>query len=118
LYFQAGKAIVYRPSTRQIVNMGPLAQPPAQVFIRNGSDKPVPESLAAKLTQPAGFNIVSQDNSPKPKYTKTIVVDVNSNRPDLAARLAKLIGAEVGKLPSGESQPEADLLVIVGNDAR
>ncbi len=118
LYFQAGKAVVYRPSTHQIVNIGPLTQPPAQVFLRDGSGKGIPSSLRDKLTQPAGFTVVSQDTSVKATYTKTLVVDITGNRPDIAARVATLTGGHVGPLPAGESRPDADILVITGSDAK
>jgi hypothetical protein len=118
LYFQAGKAVVYRPSTRQIVNIGPLTQPPAQVFLRDGTGKGIPSSFRDKLSQPAGFTVVSQDTSAKATYTRTLVVDIAGNRPDIAARVATLTGGHVGPLPAGESRPDADILVISGSDAK
>jgi len=118
LYFQAGRAVLYRPSTHQIVNMGPLSQPPAQVFLRNGASGDIPVSLKTSVGKAAGFKIVSQDLSTKSTYTDTLVIDITGNRPDLATRVAKLVGGKVVKLPSGESAPDADILVIVGSDAR
>ncbi|HEX8182531.1 MAG TPA: LytR C-terminal domain-containing protein [Candidatus Saccharimonadales bacterium] len=118
LYFQSGQAIVYRPSTRQIVNMGPLAQPAAEVFVRNGSSKNVPSSVSDKLNQAAGFTIVSRDTSNKRDYPKTLVIDIAGNRPDVAKRTAELIGGEVAQLPAGENRPDADILIIIGANAQ
>jgi hypothetical protein len=118
LYFQAGRAILYRPSTHQVVNIGPLSQPPARVFLRDGRQGDIPQSFSAKLTGAAGFMVVSQDASSKQDYADTVVVDVAGNRPDVAARVAKLVGGRVSQMPGGESRPDADVLVIVGSDAK
>ncbi len=59
LYVQSGRAILYRPSSHQIVNMGPLAQPPAQVFLCNGtSDNQATAGVRRKLDQPSAYTIV------------------------------------------------------------
>lgn len=117
LYFQAGKAIVYRPSSHQIVNMGPLETPKARVFIRNGSaDAGAPGTIENKITASTDYLVASRDESAKKSYQKTIVIDVSGVRPDVAKRLAEYLGARVGSLPEGESRPDSDLMVIVGND--
>lgn len=116
LYFKAGKAVVYRPSSGKIVNIGPLEIPRAQVFIRDGSPKEVPQDIADRISSSAEFTVASRDVSPRQNYQQTIVVDVAGNRPDVAARLAILLGAKVAPMPAGESRPDADLLVIVGAD--
>jgi hypothetical protein len=116
LYFQTGKAIVYRPETGQIINIGPIETPTPKVFLRNGSTSQHVEAVTEKLSASAEFVIASQDESSKKDYQKTIVVDVGGVRPDMAKRLAGTINASVGKLPEGESAPDADLLVIVGSD--
>lgn len=118
LFFQAGKAVLYRPSTHQVVNIGPLQQPDARVFIRSGTPKDVSDILSNKLSKAAGFKIVSKDFSDKRDYTKTLVVDLSGNRPDLAERVATVVGGTVSKLPPAESPPDADILVIAGADSK
>lgn len=119
LYFQSGKAVVYRPSSRQIVNMGPLTQPPAQVFIRNGTEsETLPTSVADRLSPPTSYNIISRDMAARRDYTETIVVDLAGNRPDVATRVATALNAKVSGLPEGETRPEGDILIIVGKDIR
>jgi hypothetical protein len=117
LYFQAGRAVVYRPSTHQIVNMGPLETPKPRVFLRNGTTEKVLDTVAAKVQSSTDFLLASRDESSKKDYQKTVVIDVTGNRPDVAQRLAKLIGATVIPLPDNESKPDADMMVIVGQDA-
>lgn len=118
LYFQAGKAVVYRPSTHQIVNIGPLTSPPAKIFLRDGTAAAIPSSLSDKLANPTAYTIVSQDSSPRQDYTHSLVVDIAGNRPDIAAKVAKAIGARVSVLPPGETAPAADILVIVGANTK
>lgn len=118
LYFKSGTAIVYRPETGQIVNMGPLETPKPRVFVRDGRQGAVPESLIASIAEGNDFIVVSRDSSPKQNYQETLVVDVAGNRPDVASRLAERIGARVAGLPAGESRPDADMLVIVGTSPR
>ncbi len=118
LYFKAGRAVVYRPSTKQIVNMGPLSEPSPRVFVRNGSPKEIPQEFLDQIRQLQDYVFVSRDVSAYRTYKRTIVIDATGNRPDVANRLAKQLGVSVGTLPEGESRPDADVLVIVGSDAR
>ncbi len=118
LYFKSQQAIVYRPSTGQIVNMGPLETPKPRVFVRDGRAGQIPASLVARIAAQNDFLVVSRDASSKQNYAKTLVVDIAGNRPDLAGQLAARIDGTVAELPAGESRPDADLLVIVGSDAR
>ena len=118
LYFRAGKAIVYRPSTRQIVNIGPLSQPTAKLFLRNGTPRPIiAPSIRDKIGQSSGYTIVSQDVAVKRNYAHTLVIDISGTRPDLATRIARLIGGQVSSLPVDESPPDADFMIISGTDA-
>jgi hypothetical protein len=117
LYFQAGRAIVYRPSADLVVNMGPLETPKPKVFVRNGtSSDDSPKQAVDRLAGSSEFLLSSQDQSSKKTYTQTTVVDLTGTRPDVASRLARLLNATVSKLPDGESRPDADLLVITGSD--
>jgi hypothetical protein len=117
LYFQAGRAIVYRPSSHQIVNMGPLETPKPRVFIRNGSTSKNTDKIASEVRGSADYLVASRDDAPNMNYSQTIIVDLTGNRSDIAQRLAAFLHAKVGQLPDGESKPDADMLVIVGKDA-
>jgi len=118
LYFQAGKAYVYRPSTKQIVNIGPLTQPTSKIFLRNGTAAAtMPPAIREKLGQTTDYTIVSQDAAINQKYAKTLVIDIAGNRPDIATRIARQINGTVAILPEGESPPDADFLIIAGADS-
>lgn len=114
LYFQSGQAVVYRPSTGQIVNMGPLDAPKSRVFIRSGAANADTAAITEQITKLQDYTIVSSDTSPQPNYTSTQVIDVSGNRPDVARRLASDLHAKVTDLPAGETRPDADVLIIVG----
>ena len=58
-------------------------------------------------------NVVLKDNSTG-DFSKTIVVDLKGNKKDLANQIAKAVEGEVSSLPTGEKQPDADILVILG----
>lgn len=116
LYFQAGRAIVYRPSSGQVINTGPLAAPIPRVFIRNGTANTDVSKVVAAINASKQFNVDSRDSSPKNTYTKTVVIDVFGNRPDVAKKLADTLQVSVVPLPAGESRPDADLMVLVGSD--
>ncbi len=118
LYFQSGQAVVYRPATGQIVNMGPLEIPKPRVFLRDGRPGLIPDSISQRITAGNEFAIASRDSSPRQNYNRTVVVDVTGQRPDVASRLALLLDAEVVPLPKSESRPDADLLVIVGSESK
>lgn len=118
LYFLADRAIVYRPSTKKIVNMGPLQDPSPIVFLRNGAPGDKLPAVSEKIVQSQEFIVGSRDIAVRRSYTKTLVIDVAGNRPDIAEKLATLLGASVGALPADETRPDADLLVIVGSDAK
>lgn len=116
LYFQAGKAIVYRPANGKIVNMGPLETPKPRVFLRNGSQTNNITTVANAISNSSEFVLASRDESPKKTYARTIVIDLSGTRPDVATRLAQLLKATVATLPEGESRPDGDVMVIVGKD--
>ncbi len=116
LYLQSGKAIVYRPSTNKIVNMGPLEVPKPRVFIRDGRSGEIPEDFSEKISGTGEFVVTSQDKSAKQDYAETVIVDVSGGRPDAAKKLSTLLGIKIIELPKTETRPDADVLVIVGND--
>ncbi len=150
VYNGAKKAILYRPSTKKVVETAPIdfneeevagastAQPtpeaepteadssptptptpkPLTVVVRNGTSvsggarrysDAVEDALSyASVTQ--ATNAQDQD------HDTTIIVVVNESREADIQKLAKALGITVGALPSGESEPSADALVILGSD--
>lgn len=127
IYQNAKKVILYSPSAKKIVNVGPFsvggnqATPSAQakIAIRNGTQTP---AMAAKIegvlkkTFPEAA-VVSKENAASSSFEKTLVIVLNNALKDVASGLSKSLGASVVDLPSGESKPQgADILIIVGKD--
>jgi hypothetical protein len=47
-------------------------------------------------------------------YTKDLIVDLTGKNAAFAKTLAGELNGEVGSLPSSETKPDADILVILG----
>jgi hypothetical protein len=127
IYPKAKVAILYREKENKLINVGPIAIDSNQqqgqaakvtVKIVNGTNtagraSAVGNDLNGKLP-----NLVSVDQSfgdaKRKNYTKSLVVDVNKNKPDQAKQIADAIGGEVGDLPAGEDNPGTDILIIAG----
>lgn len=132
IFSQARKAILYRPSSNIVIEVAPLiigenqgtpsaSQQTVQtisIALRNGTTtvgatRKLEEDLISKVNN---INVVERENAKNSNFEKTIVVDVNGTKKDMATQLAQVIGATVGELPSGESKPQADFLIIIGSD--
>ncbi len=134
IYTQAKKAILYDPTQKKVVEVGPInlsdttapSTAPAnsavsptelRVVLYNGTkvtglSSTTEKDLTAKM---ANVTVVAKGNAVKSTYTKTIVVDVTGKQSAGAAQIAKTLGGEVGSLPSGEAKPaNADIAVFLG----
>jgi hypothetical protein len=113
IYQQAKLAILYRPSSKKIVNTAPLNIQNQQPVIKvsgKESDRAAVEKLLNdnKLT-------FSAAGDPVGTYSGVIVVDVKGTNAQAAQNLAGLLKGRVEQLPAGETAPEGtDLLVIIG----
>jgi hypothetical protein len=142
IYSQSGKAILYRPSTKKIVDMTsvnvnqpskaapqenqekqavetPQAEAPqvATVAIYNGGAKVGVTDVAEKQITAGlpGTAVTLKEKAIKNDYVGTTVVDVSGKNGEKASSLASLLGGTVGSLPQGEVTPQADIVVIIGN---
>jgi hypothetical protein len=112
IYKEAKLAILYRPSTKKLVKVGP-------VNIENGlsirtvgseTERAAVEKLLTdnKLTFTSG-------GAAKTAISGVIVVDVKGTNSEQAKKLAEIVKGTVASLPAGEDKPaDADLLVLVG----
>ncbi len=117
LYYKAKKSVLFRPDEDKIVRSGTFTPPDAKVFIRQGTtDASRTEDIKHRLEQLDGLDVVSQDQSVNKSFDKTVVVNVTDRYDELAQKMAASLGMSVVRLPRGESVPDADILVIVGNN--
>lgn len=136
IYEKAKKAFLYRPSVRQLIEIGPVttqegeaavagaetsvsptSTEPARVLLRNGTSvSGLTRSIETQLGQKGiEFELAGRENASRNDYEQTIVVDVSGTQSAMAQELAKALGASVGSLPEGENTPtNSDILVILG----
>ncbi len=111
IYKDAKLAILYRPSNKKLVKVGP-------VNIENGLSikvlgKEADTSAVQKLLNDNKLTFTKAD--PKTAVSGITVVDVKGTNGEQAKRLAEIVKGSVGTLPDGEDKPtDVDLLVIVG----
>jgi hypothetical protein len=112
IYKEAKLAILYRPSTKKLVKVGP-------VNIENG----LSIRTVGSETERAAVEKLLTDNkltfttggAAKTAISGVIVVDVKGTNSEQAKKLAEIVKGTVASLPAGEDKPaDADLLVLVG----
>lgn len=145
IYANTGRAILYRPSTKKIVDVTtvnvntptpqpevaptPVTEPQAQITAQavpsvvhvgllNGST--TVGVTNAKERQLTGLytdiTVTSKETAKKNDYEQTVVVDVTGKNAELAGKIATTLGGVVATLPAAETAPaDTDILVIVGN---
>ncbi len=124
IYTQARKAILYRPSTEKIIEFAPLVigtqnQEQAElvtIAIYNGTKTVGRASeYEEKLVQIGGLSVIDKINAAKNDYTKTFVIDVSGKNQDTAQKISQTLEGEIlDQVPDGETKPQADILIIVG----
>ena len=140
IYPKAGKAYLYRPSMKKIIEVGPVnidspdqidtevagastsATPtvkPISVALYNGTQV----SGLTRKAEPSilglgeGVKVTTKENAAKDTYTETQVVVLSSSALPVGNKIASVVGGTVVlSLPEGESRPSADILVIFGSD--
>jgi hypothetical protein len=137
IYQKAKKAILYRPSTKKIVEVGPVNIDPSQTASSSAEVSGTPPALAKNLevslyngTKRSGLtrraetqlgekykdaSVVEKTNS-KNDYKETVVIDISGKNKPQAAALAKIVGGKVISFPKGEATPSAQILIILGDN--
>lgn len=113
IYSNAKLAILYRPSTKKIVNV-------STVTIQNNTAKvKVVGTAAARQTVADALKaqqITATDGGDaKTPPTSITVVDLSGKNADQAKKIADTVKGTVGSLPAGEDKPtDVDILIIAG----
>ena len=114
VFMDAKKAILYRPSLNKIIEISPLVTSTARVALLNGTTKAgVTDKAQTKIKDVADITITNDGKSAQNKtYAQTIVVDLAGGFSSQATQIASLLGGEVGTFPTGETKPDADIVVF------
>jgi hypothetical protein len=111
IYKDAKLAILYRPSTKQLVKVGPV-NIESGVSIRVLGKEADRGAVEKKLTD---NQLAFSKAEPKTAVTGITGVVVKGTNAEHAKKLAEIVGGQVGTLPAGEDKPtDVDLLVFVG----
>lgn len=144
IYPNSKMAILYRPSTKKIIAVGPVkintdntlgastsapnddvrttptptkAMKSVTITVYNGTKKAgLARTAAQTLSQSFPSGKIVNKSDAKESYDKTIVIDVTGANKVEAENLARLVNGTVTTLPKEETAPSADLLVILGDD--
>lgn len=118
------KAYLYRPETKQLINVAPVnvgGQIQAQedsfsIDIRNGTSN---EGLEDQMEGLLGnvfpnASVTAKGLAANDEYTESLLVQVNASE-QLATKVAELFNIDLVNLPAGEAQPgDVDLVLILG----
>lgn len=142
VFNKAGKAILYNPTDKKIVEVAPVnnastAGSPRPSGSSSPSPSPTPSPFQPKLVLRNGTSlpsltskietqikksfpsatIVAKENAARDTYDKTIAVIINQAAKDSAEQIAKNLGISIAGLPSAEKKPAGvDIVIILGKD--
>ena len=129
VYTKGKKAILYRLSTNQIIELAPLNIGDSQVSsmqnstqklsveIRNGSGVSGAAGIwKQKITSKNNFLVTKTGNATNGNYTSNLIVDfTHGGKSSLLSSLREVTGGQVSAvLPTGEAKSSSDVLLIVG----
>jgi hypothetical protein len=116
LFTKAKIGILYRPSTKKLINVRPL-----NVDSKNASIKIIGDQISREaaeksiLTKYKDQVTIKAKTDAKTNPVGITVVDVGGTHGQLAAQIASDLKGSVGNLPAGEEKPaDVDILVITG----
>ncbi len=134
IYTTAKKAMLYRPSTKKVIEVAPIYFNKEQLDQAQDPSTAAPEEVrTVRIAYYNGTTITGHASATearikqnftntetivvgnaKSKYTGTIVVDLTGAMNVEVDGIAQLLNGQVQELPAGEDRPAADILIIVG----
>lgn len=112
VYQKSKKAILYRPSTKQVIKEVPVSlgnNAKLKVYGSETARKDVEKTLSEQKI------VYSDGGSSKSALSGVVIVDVSGKNGDAAKALAEKLKGSVGSLPDGEDKPvDTDIAIYVG----
>lgn len=139
IYTEAKKAYLYRPSTNMLIEVAPLniadnpqpggsqvtSSPPPQaapvkIALYNGTSSGGLTTRFETQLQNSGIanQVVTKQAAAKLDYSQSVIIDLTGNNADTVGSLSEKFSLTVGSLPSGETKPNADILIILGTSTQ
>lgn len=135
IYQKSKKAILYRPATKKIINVGPVnidasgsattketpsvtpKEEKLTVALYNGTKRAgLTKKAETQITEDdESIEVIEKENS-KLDYKETVVIDISGKQKAKAAVLAKIVSGKVASFPKGERDTEALILIILGDN--
>jgi len=118
VYTVAKKAILYRPLSGKIIEVGPVDIAPTTnfkvaLYSATGNVSMLDE-FESKLKESVTNLEYPIKEKAKTDTDKILVIDIKGGKTVETEQIAKLLGGEVSTLPAGETAPDADFLIIAG----
>ena len=135
IYTSAQQAIIYRPSTNKLVNVGPISISNKETKTSDTSSTTTPTSAVPPLSNCVSVDIIARNNnsdkttarlntdysgkvttkqiSSDVAISKTIIVVNNETSKELASEIATTLKGQVGETPEGLPTSTADIVVYV-----
>jgi uncharacterized protein YpmB len=127
LYPIARKVFLYRPSSKKLVDVGPLNIDPSvaeidgtriAVMVGNNNEKHAKKLSETLVSQYSKAEVQPVTEASRQDFPYTIVIDFTDGKKyNLVNNMISELGAKRGVLPTSETKPNADILVITGLDA-
>jgi LytR cell envelope-related transcriptional attenuator len=118
LLIYSDRGIVYSPDKDILVNVGPTQSPQIQgssVEVRNGSlTSGAAQELGQQINEQPAYTVIGFGNAANFDYEKTVLVNLGEGD---VTDLEETFGVTaVMEMPEGEAQPQAEIVVIIGNN--
>lgn len=109
------------PTSSLSADLSPPATKPSSlnIVLYNGTDiSGLTNTVEKQLRKFSAYQVINKDYATRTDYPKTLVIDLASSKEDEARKLAEIVEGQVSSLPEGEAKPQADFLIIVGEDKK
>jgi len=118
LLIYSDRGIIYSPDKDILINVGPTQSPQIQgssVEVRNGSlTSGAAQELGNQINQQAAYTVIGVGNAANFNYEKTVLVNLGEG--DVSDLEESLGVTAVSEMPEGEVMPQAEVVVIIGNN--